>query len=213
MGRSVRIPEGAARTISAGFRMTPEIRDDAMRAAICALRDALVRLDRIPKRTLARRGSPPKDLKWNSTPGWARKPSKEEKRDRRSGIREKVFKRAEVDGVPHCEGPMYHLLLGTGPEFRDIYGRCENNATQLAHAFGRGKGRMPESERNCMGYCNGCARQETNNRPSAEFWWNFRAAFFEELGFTAEAREARKRQNTTEVKGRLPAAPRVDHAK
>lgn len=118
------------------------------------------------------------------------------KREHRASIREAVFKRSEVNGQPRCEGPMY--LDGSGQ-------RCANAPTQLAHAFGRGKGRRPESVENCMAFCVVCAHQETNNVPDAGFWWNFRAEFFERNGYAAEARAARDRLAFVETRSTLGA--------
>lgn len=124
-------------------------------------------------------------------------PSKAQKRVHRASIREAVFKRSEVDGVPRCEGPLFFN--------REDPDRCGNRPTQLAHAFGRGKGRRPECLENCMALCDVCAYQETNNIPDAGFWWNFRAEFFERNGYTAEARAARDRLAFVDARSMLGA--------
>lgn len=129
-----------------------------------------------------------------------RRPTKAEKRERRAAIRERVFTRANG----RCEGPGGQLY----PEMAGKI-RCTREPNQLAHAFGRGRGRRPESERNCMALCDTCALKETLNRPSASFWWHFRALFFEGLGFTEEAALARNRAEFVETRSRLPAAPRT----
>lgn len=208
MGRSVRISEEGARALEQHLGRYGADRTSPLGRACSELQRAIARLDRIPK-------SKPKSkdvvgaLRFRATTSCpSRKPSKEEKRDRRAGIREKVFKRAEVDGTPRCEGPG-RLESLRRPEFRQVYGRCEREATELAHAFGKGAGRMPESERNCTAYCHPCAVAETNNRPSGEFWWSFRMAFFLAHGFDAEAQEAGKRLSFVVDRAALPAAPRV----
>lgn len=127
-------------------------------------------------------------------------PSRSEKRERRASIREAVFKRSEVNGVPRCEGPGGQLH----PKFAGQI-RCGNAPTQLAHAFGRGKGRRPECVENCMALCDSCAYAETHNQPSAAFWWNFRADFFEAHGYIHEARAASQRAAFVETRSMLGA--------
>lgn len=131
------------------------------------------------------------------------KRSKAEKRESRAAIRAKVFARAAEDqGYRRCEGPQF-LAGATHRE------RCCNTAAELAHAFGRGKGRMPESERTCLALCRACHRDETNNRPSGAFWWEFFADFFHRRGYADEARAAWARGHLEKTRAALPAAPRV----
>ena len=187
MGRSVRISEEAALHFARAARLgcSPDL------WARQLLDGALARLDRIPKSKRFR----------TTTSCPSRKPSKEEKRDRRADIREKVFKRAEVDGLPQCEGP-----AGSNPRNG---GRCVNPPTDLQHVFGRGKGRMPESERNCLAACRACHEAEGRNDPSGWDWWKWFADFFQQRGFVREAAAARKRAFFESRRAALPAAPRA----
>jgi hypothetical protein len=216
MGRSVRISEEGARALAGGASEAGANVAGYVRG-LRELHAALARLDRIPKSKrlrkalfatarqmsgsvlvsptpLSRKAEP--KLRWN---GYAksRKPSREEKRDRRASIREKVFARA--DG--QCEGPAL-----SNPRWN---GRCANPATDLQHVFGRGKGRMPESERNCLAACRTCHEAEGRNIPSSAAWWMWFAQWFQARGFTEEARRARSRARFDEVRANSPAAPRT----
>jgi hypothetical protein len=132
-----------------------------------------------------------------------RKPSKAEKREARAAIREKVFARAAetnddpTDHYQRCEGPKHH-----NPEKG---GRCTAEASELAHVFGRGKGRLPESERTCLALCHWCHKRETMNAPSGAAWWVFFAALFTRLGWTFEATEAQKRAHFESTRSKLGA--------
>jgi hypothetical protein len=133
----------------------------------------------------------------------SRKPSRAEKREARAAIREKVFARAAetnddpTDHYQRCEGPKHH-----NPEKG---GRCTAEASELAHVFGRGKGRLPESERTCLALCHWCHKRETMNAPSGAAWWVFFAALFTRLGWTFEATEAQKRAHFESTRSKLGA--------
>lgn len=123
-----------------------------------------------------------------------------EKRGERGAIRARVFKRAEVDGVPRCEGP---------PESDPRNdGRCVRDATELLHVFGRGRGREPESERNCLAACGWCHRAETQNRPDGASWWRYFANLFGRWGFTRSALLARQRAEFESTRSTLGAGLR-----
>lgn len=200
MGRSVRISEEDARVLTEEMKAVSN-RVLFSRPALAAkdrLNAALARLDRIPK------SKPKREHPCGSVR--SRKPSKEEKRDRRASIRERVFARAAegtLDGVPRCEGP-----LGSSPR---LPARCINPATDLQHVFGRGKGRRLESERNCLAACRMCHEAEGRNEPSGAEWWDWFAQWFQDRGFTAEARAARSRARFERTRAALPAAPRRNH--
>lgn len=118
-------------------------------------------------------------------------------RDRRAAIRVEVFARANGQ----CEGPR-----GSDPANR---ARCENVPSDLAHAFGRGKGRRPESAANCLAFCRDCHRAETRNHPDGVLWWSYFAFRFRVNGDFAEAAAAEQMQRYAEGKAAMPAAPRI----
>lgn len=126
-----------------------------------------------------------------------RAPSKEEKRKSRASIRERVFARSGG----RCEGPAESDPRNDG--------RCLREPTELLHVFGRGRGRMPESEQNCLAACGTCHRAETRNKPDSKSWWTYFGNLFARNGWTAESREARKRAAFDEVRASLPAAPKI----
>ncbi len=169
---------------------------------------ALARFDRAPK-------SKPKEHRPKSPPRFMQDQSRAEaranqralRRGHRQDIRTAVFLRATENGRARCEGP-----LASDPLVENRHGfpiRCMNDATELLHVFGRGKGRMPESERNCLAACHSCHVTETRNQPSGAAWWAYFARFFVAQGFHFEADEALKRARTAEVKANLPAASRA----
>lgn len=218
MGRSVRISEEAARRLDEHLERYGAAHESPLGRVGAEIRGALARLDRVPKskpktfaqlrRSLIRKakaseGEPP-HVSLKKWAGQSRRPSKAEKVAARAAIREKVFARAAEgtpDGVARCEGP-----AGSNPRNG---GRCIAPATDLQHAMGRGKGRMPESERNCLAACRTCHDAEGRNDPSGWEWWEWFAAKFQGWGFHLEAEVARRRAHLEKTRSRLPAAPRV----
>lgn len=149
------------------------------------------------RRAMEPKRKPRKPSAWASQAKAARSIAKAQKRDHRASIREAVFKRAGGQ----CEGPG-----GSNPRNG---GRCLNPATDLQHVFGRGKGRMPESERNCLAACRTCHDAEGRNDPSGAEWWEWFAQLFQQRGHILEARAARKRAHFERTRASLPAAPKV----
>jgi hypothetical protein len=109
-------------------------------------------------------------------------------------VRDAVFARAKGT----CE-----LLDAKG-------GRCTLMATDLVHCFGRGKGRLQQSERTCIAGCKSCHRVDlTLNRPGGAEVWMRVGATLEGLGFRFEASEAYRRAEFCRTRAALPAAPRL----
>lgn len=118
---------------------------------------------------------------------------------RRQDIRTAVFLRA--GGACEC---------GCGEQIRDDRkdGGCFPEARgEVDHFFGRGAGRLPESEQTCWVLRPACHREKTLNRPDAATWCRKFANHAERHGFLKEARHARARQQFVETRARLPAAP------
>lgn len=211
MGRSVRISEASVRAFwphALALQQTGQAYPGTpLGRAVDEFALVIGRLGRVPKSKPPRKPRHGRhyEAAFGSGSMFAsRKPSKEEKRDRRASIREKVFARATdgtPDEAPRCEGP-----LGSNPMYQ---GRCISPATDLQHVFGRGKGRMPESERNCLAACRTCHEAEGRNIPSSAAWWAWFAQWFQGRGFTEEAARARRRARFDEVRATSPAAPRA----
>lgn len=202
MGRSVRISEEAARAVlvlldGAGIR-TGEW--------VSALRGALARLDRVPK-------APPKsrrprsvsfnaamaDLRAQKVGVFAsRKPSKEEKSDETSAIRQACLQRAEGKCECGCDAPAI--------DWDRSYSFPEAKA-ELDHFFGRGKAK--QSVETCWILRANCHREKTNNRPDAAAWLERFIAHCARYGYGQALRVASARRYFTKTRSSLPAAPRT----
>lgn len=77
-------------------------------------------------------------------------------------------------------------------------GKCEvcgtiggHHRLELDHFFGRGK--VPQSTRNCWMLCELCHHQKTNNKPTAAVWLTHFIAHAEKYGYAKEAATAKSR--------------------
>lgn len=89
-------------------------------------------------------------------------------------------------------------------------GKCEACGDALAdgeldHFFGRGK--APQSVRNCWRLCSGCHRAKTLNRPDSAYWLRRFNAHCLAHGYAGEVRLALNRLAFVEARSSLPAAP------
>lgn len=91
---------------------------------------------------------------------------------------------------------------------RDVMGP---ERAELDHAFGRGKGRLPQSVETCWLLRADCHRAKTRNEPDAATWWLKFIAHCGRVGLGASMTcwTARNRLAFVEVRASLPAAPRL----
>lgn len=141
------------------------------------------------------------------------RPTKAEKQEETSAIREACLKRAA--GKCECGCGQY-----LGPAVGDPAYMMLTTMPELDHFFGRGRGRPPQSVETCWILRADCHREKTNNRPDAATWLRKFITHCERQMATTDDLErgqalyfalceARKRLAFVETRSRLPAAPRT----
>lgn len=129
------------------------------------------------------------------------RPAREIALARRQDIRTAVFLRA--GGLCEC---------GCGEQVRDDRrdGGCYPEARgEVDHMFGRGRGRLQESEETCWVLRPSCHREKTLNRPDAATWWWRFITHCRRHGLSEMADKALRRHEFVVARSVLPAAPRA----
>lgn len=123
------------------------------------------------------------------------RPAKEIALARRQDIRTAVFLRA--GGLCEC---------GCGERMHESASKYAETRGELDHMFGRGVGRLLESERTCWALRADCHRKKTRNQPDASTWWTRFADHCARRGYVDIAMRASGRAHFVETRASLPAA-------
>lgn len=91
-----------------------------------------------------------------------------------------------------------YIREGVFARAQNLCEMCGAHATDLEHAFGRG--RVQQSISNCLALCRNCHLARTNNRPSSSHWWGRYALHFERHGCVQEQRMAANNYNKHEAR-------------
>lgn len=133
------------------------------------------------------------------------RPTKAEKQEETSAIREACLKRAA--GKCECGCGQY-----LGPAVGDPAYMMLTTMPELDHFFGRGRGRPPQSVETCWILRADCHREKTNNRPDVATWLRRFLAHLDSQNsgsYLSIRAYAENRLAFVETRSALPAAPRA----